>query len=220
LFIVLEGIEGSGKTTAARRLAADLETAGHDVVATREPGGSAIGERIRSLLLDDRIAIRAETEALLFAAARAQHVRDVILPTLERGGIVVCDRFVDSSLAYQWGGRGLSRSAVHAAQALATHGLAPDLKILLDIPVDVGLARRAGDAGQMNRIDEESRAFHERVRSAYHALVAEDPAHWRVIDAALPPESVHEAVWAAVAPAIARRFRSIDSGDAALPGAR
>lgn len=220
IFIVIEGIEGSGKTTAVRRLAEALEAAHYDVVATREPGGTAIGERIRAFLLDDRVAFCAETEALLFAAARAQHVREVILPALERGAIVVCDRFVDSSLAYQWGGRGLPKEAVLAAQALATRGVVPDLKILLDLPVDAGLARRASDEGPMNRIDEESQAFHERVRSAYHALVAEDPGRWRVVDAGQSPESVHEALWAAVEPVVIRLTKGIDSEDVALSAVR
>lgn len=220
VFIVLEGIEGSGKTTAARRLAARLAAEGYDVVATREPGGSAIGERIRSLLLDEPVALCAETEALLFAAARAQHVREVIRPALERGAVVVCDRFVDSSLAYQWGGRGLPRDDVLAAQVLATQGLEPDITILLDLPVDVGLARRAGDVGQTNRIDDESRAFHERVRSAYHALVAEDPGRWRVIDADQAPELVQAELSRAIEPVLARQPTSIDSQDDELSGVR
>lgn len=199
-FIVLEGPEGSGKSTQARRLADTLESQGYRVVRTREPGGTAISERIRAIILDpDNYAILPETEALLYAASRAQLVGQVIRPALEDGAVVVCDRFVDSSLAYQVGGRGLGVADVEAIQWLATGGLRPDLRILLDLPVDVGLARRFADAAQVNRLDAADRAFHERVRSCYLDLVARDPADWVVIDATAPVDEIASQIAVVVA---------------------
>lgn len=198
-FVALEGIEGSGKSTLARRLAEAFRLQGRAVTATREPGGGALGERIRGLLLESATAtMAAETEALLFAASRAQLVADVIRPALARGDVVIVDRFADSSLAYQWGGRGLPLDAVRAVQALATGGLEPDLKLLLDLPVALGLQRRFSDATQPNRMDRESVAFHERVREAYHSLAAADPGRWRVIDASRGESDVWAESWSAV----------------------
>jgi dTMP kinase len=199
VFVAIEGPDGSGKTTVANRLAAALRAAGADVVFTREPGGTALGERIRDLLLNsDGDAMAAETEALLFAAARAQHVREVIRPALARGAVVVSDRFIDSSLAYQAGGRGLPLEAVLAAQTLATGGLEPDLKILLDVPAEVALRRRLADASQANRLDREGIEFYQRVHRAYHSLVVADSDRWRVVDATRAPEQVWQDVWQAV----------------------
>lgn len=199
LFITLEGIDGSGKSTMARRLVCALREAGHDAILTREPGGTVIGEQIRSVLLDhDSATMLPQTETLLFAAARAQHVGEVIRPALERNAIVVSDRFTDSSLAYQSGGRGLDIHAVVAAQEMATAGLAPDLKLLLDLPVDVAIRRRLAESDQTNRLDKETLQFHTRVRDAYHSLIAADPAPWRVIDAEGPEVHVWCEVWKAV----------------------
>jgi dTMP kinase len=198
-FVTLEGIEGSGKSTVAQRLASAFR--GHDrtVTVTREPGGTAIGEQIRGLLLgsESRDMIAA-TEALLFAASRAQLVAEVIRPALARNDVVIVDRFVDSSLAYQWGGRGLSIEAVKAAQVLAIGDLEPDLTLLLDLPVSLGLRRRFASEGQPNRLDGEAVAFHERVREAYHSLAASCPDRWRVVDASLSEEEVWSGVWSAV----------------------
>nr|MBA2247684.1 dTMP kinase [Chloroflexia bacterium] len=145
-FIVLEGPEGGGKTVQARRLATTLERAGHRVVLTREPGGTAVGEAVRGILLGHHdYAILPETEALLMSAARAQHVREVIVPAQERGAVVVCDRYVDSTYAYQGGGRHLERNALATVQGFATGGIEPDLKLLLDLPVEIGLRRRHAD---------------------------------------------------------------------------
>ena len=194
-FITVEGLDGSGKTTVAERLADELERRGHEVVLTREPGGTPIGERIRTVLLESSSdAMRAETEALLFAAARAQHVAEVIQPALERGAVVVCDRFVDSSVAYQWGGRGLDLDTLRDVQRLATAGLQPDLTVLLEVPVEAAMRRRLADPGQLNRLDREVTEFHGRVRDAYHSLAAADPLRWRVIDA----DRDLEDVWADV----------------------
>jgi dTMP kinase len=194
-FIALEGIDGSGKTTIAARLATTFRSAGREVILTREPGGTPIGEQIRDLVLGpDSHDVMPETEVLLFAADRAQHVAEVIRPGLKRGAVVISDRFVDSSLAYQWGGRGLSKELVFAAQRLATGGLEPHVKLLFDLPVEDALARRLAEDGTTNRLDMEELLFHERVRAAYLSLAEHGPEHWRRIDASRPVDSV----WAEV----------------------
>ncbi|MFM9108296.1 MAG: dTMP kinase [Chloroflexota bacterium] len=200
LLIALEGPEGAGKSTQARLLAGRLRERFAEVIVTREPGGTAAGERIRSILLDQmECAILPETEALLLAAARAQHVGEVIRPALERGAAVVCDRFVDSSLAYQAGGRGLPLAEVRAVNRIAIREVDPDLRVLLDLPAEVGLRRRLGGAGEVNRIDLEGIDFHRRVRACYHELVAADPGAWVVIDASRPRADVASELWRAVA---------------------
>jgi dTMP kinase len=197
--IVFEGPEGAGKSTQARLLAAELRRSGYGVVLTREPGGTALGERIRSLLLrDEGYAMLAETEALLHAAARSQHVGEVIDPALAAGRIVVCDRFVDSSFAYQGGGLGVPREELRAVQKLATRGVMPDLRLLLDLPAVDGLARRLADRDGVNRIDEAGLPFHELVRSAYLDLARDDPGGWVRLDATGSVETVAGDVAAAV----------------------
>lgn len=198
-FVAFEGTEGSGKTTQAERLAAVLRDSGYDVVGTREPGGTAVGERIRQILLDsEEPAILPATEALLYAAARAQHVGDVIAPALARGAVVVCDRFVDSSLAYQAGGSELPLDAVKAIQPLAVAGVEPNVRLLFDLPVELGLARRLA-AGEINRLDAADVEFHRRVQAMYHRLVAECPGDWVTIDATAPVDEVARAVTTVVA---------------------
>ena len=183
LFIVFEGPEGSGKSTQAARLADWFEEQGAATVRTREPGGTLLGEAVRHLVLDRQdYAMLAQTEALLHTAARAEHVGMVILPALRTGKVVICDRFVDSTLAYQGGGRGLDLDHLRAAQNLAVGGLAPDLRILLDLPVADGLRRRA-DGGGWNRMDAAGAAFHDRVRQTYLDLAASEPEGWRVVNA-------------------------------------
>ena len=198
-FIVFEGPEGAGKSVQANRLAALLRAEGRTVVQTREPGGTAIGDEIRSVLLKPRDGeVMPETEVLLLAAGRAQHVRERILPALARGEDVICDRYVDSTLAYQGGGRGLPRETLLPIQTYATGGLTPDLRILLDLPVEEGLRRRFADPESVNRIDQDDLAFHRRVRAAYLDLVAADPAGWAVIDASRSIEAVGADVVASV----------------------
>jgi dTMP kinase len=199
-FITIEGPEGAGKSTQARRLASALEVAGHSVVLTREPGGTEIGEAIRTILLEQRNhAMLAETEALLHTAARSQHVGEKIRPALANGQIVVCDRFVDSTLAYQGGGRGIAIERLGAIQEIATGGLKPDLKILLDLPVEVGLARRFGASGEINRMDTAGEDFHRRVRATFLQLANEQPDDWIVIDASRNEAEVTEGLLRAVA---------------------
>lgn len=198
-FVTLEGGEGSGKSVQTLRLAGRLEARGLDVVATREPGGTPVGESVRGIVLHPPGGARVDplAELLLFEAARAQLVATVIRPALERGAVVLCDRFADSSLAYQGYGRGIDLDLVERLNAIATGNLRPDLTLLLDVPVDVGLARRRQEGG-LNSLDGEDVAFHERVRQGYLALARREPARWRVIDATRSVDEVAEAVWSAV----------------------
>jgi dTMP kinase len=181
-FIVIEGGDGAGKSRLQHALHERLVDGGHDVVLTREPGGTPLGERIRDLLLARHSAGDPLAELLLFEAARAQLVAEVIRPALERGRVVVCDRFAASSTAYQGFGRGLGREIVERANAIATGGLAPHMTLLLDVPVEQGLRRRAGDGGA-NHFDNETVAFHERVRAGFLELARDGGAAWCVIDA-------------------------------------
>jgi dTMP kinase len=195
LFLALEGLDGSGKTTVGGRIAALFRTRGREVVETREPGGTAIGESIRDVLLGfSADAMLPQTEALLFAASRAQHVGELILPALQRGAVVISDRFTDSSLAYQWGGRGLPLRQVRGIQDMATGGLEPDVTLLFELPAELAMARRRESADESNRLDREQLEFYRRVAAAYRELVAENPARWRVVDASRPPDEVWRAV--------------------------
>lgn len=189
-FITFEGTEGSGKTTQIRLLASALEHDGHHVVSTREPGGTELGESLRRLLLDGDVPIRAETEAYLMTAARAEHVRSVIRPALADGCIVLCDRFVDSTLAYQGGGRGLDVDQLRSLQTMAVDGVWPDLTVLVDVPIEVGLERRRGEE-YSNRIDRETAAFHKRVAAWYRSEALTETARWVIVDGAAAPEIVH-----------------------------
>lgn len=194
-FISFEGIEGSGKTTQISLALAWLRKLAGDVLHTREPGGTAIGDRIRSILLDsghDEMA--AETEILLFSAARAQIVRQIIRPHLEKGGIVVCDRFYDSTFAYQGYGRGLSLPDLRHITAFATGGLSPDITLYLDLEVEAGLRRKAQTPAEWNRLEAQPLDFHRRVREGYLTLAAAEPGRWWVIDAERPPEIVQDEI--------------------------
>ena len=190
-FITLEGIEGCGKSTQARRLAQALREAGRDVVLTREPGGTPLADALRAIFLDHAHADMApETELLLVTAGRADHVRRVIEPALQRGDVVICDRFVDSTRAYQGGGRGLPRETIDAADGVARGTLMPDVTLLLDLPAEDGLARARARHGAAltaddaeTRFDAESLAFHRRIRSAFLRLAGEERGRAWVIDA-------------------------------------
>jgi dTMP kinase len=203
-FITLEGPEGSGKTTAARHLASWLRDRGVATVLTQEPGGTPLGEEVRRIVLhmrgmSDDLDPRAD--ALLYAAGRAQHVARVIRPALERGEWVVCARFIDSSLAYQGAGYGNDPGELRRLQDFATGGLRPDLTILLDVPVDIGL-ERTRRRNEWNRFeDTEEAAFFERVRSAYLRMAAEEPDRFRIVDGAGSVDASDEAIRGVVAEA-------------------
>jgi dTMP kinase len=195
MFVTFEGPEGSGKSTQIALLVAFLCQEGLQVVSTREPGGTAIGDQIRDCLHDvDNQDMSAEAEILLYSASRAQLVRQVIMPAIGAGQLVLCDRFYDSTLAYQGYGRGLDLGVLQQITRFATGGLRPDLTILLDLDVRAGLARRTKGGEEMNRLDQESLTFHQRVRRGYHRLVAQEPERWVVVDAAQPADAVRRAL--------------------------
>jgi dTMP kinase len=188
MFVTFEGPEGAGKSTQVQLVAEHLRQLGYDVLATREPGGTQLGERIRNVLLaSNDYAIVPRAEALLMTAARAQHVADVIHPALQNGQIVLCDRFIDSTLAYQGAGRGLPIDELELLQAFAVDALRPDLTVLLDLPVSIGLTRRRQSGAPMNRLDRDDAEFHERVRTWYVQAARQDPDRWLVLDAQQSP---------------------------------
>lgn len=190
LFITFEGPEGGGKTTQAAQLAEHLRAQGFDVLLSREPGGTNIGEQIRRVLMTlENEDMQPQTEFLLFSASRAQLVRDVIRPHLEAGGVVISDRFYDSSLAYQGYGHCLDLDALHATTVFATSGLEPDVTFLLDLSVEEGLRRREED-GNWNRLDAYDLEFHHRVRNGYLEMARTNPKRWVTIDADQPFEIV------------------------------
>lgn len=199
-FVSFEGGEGAGKSTQIRILAEKLRSRGIEILLTREPGGTALGEDLRKIIkfADYGKTMTLESEALLFAAARAQLVREVIVPALERGVWVLSDRFTDSSVAYQGAGRRLGMKEIAALNRFATGGLEPDLTFWLDLPVEAGFARtRSRDAEntkKTDRMESQAREFYEAVRSAYACLAEENPGRIVRIDAALPPETVAETI--------------------------
>lgn len=191
--MTLEGGESAGKSTQATALAARAGELGIETVTTREPGGTALGERLREALLgssDGTVDERAEL--LIFGASRAQLVAEVIRPALDRGALVICDRFADSTVAYQQYGRGLAAEAVTAAIEIATDGLRPDVTLLFDLELAAARARAEGADDYLER---EDGGFHERVRAGFQRLAASEPERWLVVDAALPVEQVTEVAW-------------------------
>ncbi|ORL66320.1 dTMP kinase [Pseudomonas putida] len=206
LFITLEGPEGAGKSTNREYLAERLREQGLDVVLTREPGGTPLAERIRELLLaPSDEAIAADTELLLVFAARAQHLAEVIRPALARGAVVLCDRFTDATYAYQGGGRGLSQERIATLETFVQGALRPDLTLVFDLPVEVGLARAAA-RGRLDRFEQEGQAFFEAVRQAYLQRAGREPQRYRLLDAAQPLEAVQRAI-DALLPGILERCR-------------
>lgn len=199
MFITLEGPEGSGKTSQMKPLAAYLRQLGKVVYTTREPGGSPIGDEIRNILLNMKNQeMHLRTEILLFQASRAQHVEQVIRPRLQRGEIVLCDRYADSTLAYQgYGYQDFEIDELAQIVKFATGGLKPDLTLLFDLDVEVGLRRRAR-GGDLNRLDAYQVAFYERVRDGYHRLAAAEPGRWVVIDASASFEDVQQSAREAI----------------------
>ena len=193
-FITFEGPEGAGKTTQIGLLATALQNAGQTITRTREPGGDSVGEKVRELLLHGDVG--AEAELLLFAAARAQNVQTVVLPALLRGEWVLCDRFTDSTIAYQGAGRGLPLEFIRRVNAFATSGLVPDLTLLLDLPPQTGLARQK--SVDQNRLDREALVFHERVRAAFLETQAAEPSRIVLINAADTVTDAAAAIWRVV----------------------
>jgi dTMP kinase len=195
LFIVFEGPDGSGKTMQMARLARHLRDLGENVVETREPGGTPLGNEIRSLLLNHHgVAISGFAELFLLAAARTQNVTDVIDPAIAAGSIVLCDRFVDSTYAYQGGGRGIPMPILETVQDIATGGRMPDISVLLDVPVEIGLQRRFAGTDEVNRLDLADLDFHQRVRQAYLDRAGQSDSSWIVVDAVPSVESVAQDV--------------------------
>jgi dTMP kinase len=206
LFVALEGGEGAGKSTQLRHLAEALEAQGYRVRQGREPGGTPLGEAVRSILLDrEELTIAAPAELLLMLTARSAFVQEVVAPALQEGAIVLADRFEGSTFAYQGYGRGLDLATVRGLNAFATGGVHPDVTIILDLPVEEGEARqrRAGKSG--DRIESGGRAFHERVRAGYHALAAGD-ASVHLIEATDSVEAVHRSILAVLQPELECRI--------------
>lgn len=189
-FISFEGIDGAGKSTQHAWLAEYLRGQGHVVVATREPGGTPLGEKLRTLLLAEPMHL--ETEALLMFAARREHIAQVIEPALKRGEWVVCDRFVDASFAYQGGGRGLSWKKLEELAAWVLGDLEPDITLIFDAPVAIAQQRLHAATSQPDRFEQEHAAFFERVRAAYLRIAAENPARVRLIDATQTPGEINK----------------------------
>jgi len=195
LFITLEGIEGAGKSTVARWIRDWLAARGLRATLTREPGGTALAERVRQIALErGQERLTAVTETLLMFAARGIHLENLIRPALERGEWVVCDRFTDATRAYQGGGRGVDPQLIESLASQVQGGLEPDCTLLLDLPVPVGLERARSRAGAVDRFEAEAQAFFERVRAAYLALARREPRRLHVIDAAAPLEAVETQV--------------------------
>ncbi len=195
MFITLEGPDGSGKTSQLPALEKFLQGAGYDVIVTREPGGTPVGDQIREILMNlQNGSIIPRTEILLFLAARAQHVDELIRPALAAGKIVLCDRYGDSTLAYQGFGHKTDLNTLKMLIDFSTGGLKPDLTLLLDVPVEMGIARKLNNSTEWNRLDAYEQAFHERVRQGYFTLVEEESWRWVIIDATEDMESVQKAL--------------------------
>ncbi len=199
LFLTFEGGEGSGKTTQIQKLVDALHKQKREILQTREPGGTQVGQLIRNILLNgDHTHLNSMAELLLYAADRAQHIAEIIRPTLEAGKIVLCDRFTDATLAYQGYGRGLDLKVIAGLNQLATAGLKPDLTFLLDIPVQIGLTRSKARLKKENstedRFEKETLAFHERVRKGYLDLAKKEPDRFRILDATQDAETIHQQI--------------------------
>lgn len=199
IFITIEGPDGSGKTTALQQVVPRLQKEmNRKVVATREPGGSPIAEKIRSLILDpSHTDMDSRTEALLYAASRRQHLVEKVLPVLESGDVIFCDRFVDSSIAYQGYARGIGEAGIREINQFATEGIEPDLTLYIDVPAEVGIQRIHAnlDEREYNRLDQEKLAFHEKVRAGYQHLAQANPERIVVVDGTMSREAVAEACY-------------------------
>lgn len=203
LFITLEGGDGAGKTTQSELLAGWLEERGREVVRTREPGGTTLGVELRRLLLHGG-AVNPRAEALLYAADRAQHIATIVRPALERDAVVVQDRYIDSSLAYQGAGRVLELEDVRRISKWATEGLLPQLTVLLDITPEDAAARRVARGGSADRLESEESEFHQKVRDGFRALAKEDPHRYLVVDATRPADELHAQIIGRVSTLLSR----------------
>ena len=200
MFITFEGGEGAGKSTAIKRIVEKLTSEGYEIVLTREPGGTPIAEEIRNVILDKKnTAMDPRTEALLYAASRRQHLIEKVIPALKEGKLVLCDRFLDSSLAYQGGARGIGIDTVYNMNLFATEGMLPDLTILFDIKPEEGLARIAANSQrEVNRLDVEKLTFHNKVRDSFHELAKKFPERFVIVDASKTPNEVFEDAYKAI----------------------
>lgn len=200
MFITFEGGEGAGKSTAIKRIVERLTTNGYEIVLTREPGGTPIAEEIRNVILDRKNTnMDPRTEALLYAASRRQHLVEKVIPALKEGKLVLCDRFLDSSLAYQGGARGLGIDNVYNMNLFATEGMLPDLTILFDIEPELGLQRIAANSQrEVNRLDVEKMTFHNKVREGFHELAKKFPERIVIVDASKTADEVFEDAYAAI----------------------
>lgn len=195
MFITLEGPDGSGKSMQVPALSEYIRSLGFEILTTREPGGTYIGDQIREVIMRmDNKSMHPRTEILLFCAARAQIVAQVIRPALEKGVVVISDRYADSTLAYQGYGHGVDLAILRQILSFATGGLIPDLTLLFDVDVETGLSRRQSGGGEWNRLDDYELAFHRRVRNGYLELAAAEPARWVRIDASQSPDLVQQAL--------------------------
>lgn len=200
VFVTLEGGDGTGKSTQARLLAQRLEACGYTVCSVHEPGGTQLGERVRAILLDTGLSgMGARSELLLFEAARAQLVDEVIVPHLRAGHVVISDRFFDSTVAYQGYGRGIALETVGQLNAVATAGIVPDRTVLLQLDASCGVQRACGTGGGGDRMERAGEEFHERVAAGFERIAADEPERVRVVDARGSVEDVRRAVWRAVA---------------------
>ncbi|MGI9166417.1 MAG: dTMP kinase [Pyrinomonadaceae bacterium] len=218
-FITFEGIDGSGKSTQLRLLANFLRLKGYEVLATREPGGTPVGIRLRAALLDEQEEVDPLTELLVFAADRAQHVRRVLRPALESGHIVLSDRYADATIAYQGAGRGFAPQLISEIVELATEGLIPDRTLLFDLSVaeSIGRMKRRAEgrrkADKGDRLDAENEEFYTRVRNAYLRIASEEPERFRIIETGASIEETHVRVKEAVAPWLEARSTLVDSAN-------
>jgi dTMP kinase len=211
MFITFEGLDGSGKTTQVKEVAAYLRSEGFDVLLTREPGGTATGDTIRTILQDRaNTALTSQAELLLFCASRAQLVAEIIRPHLAKGGIILCDRFADSTIAYQGYGRGINLAFLHQVIQFATDGLVPDLTVYLDLSPEQSQARRLQASlfgEEFSRIDQEKLTFHQRVQQGYRDLMAAEPQRWTTVNAAQLMENVQLEIRAVINAHLAERAR-------------
>ncbi len=201
IFITFEGIEGSGKSTQVRKLVAALQQQGLPYLTTREPGGTVISEAIRSILLNpDYAEMKPETELLLYCASRVQHTGELIIPALQEGKIVICDRYFDSTYAYQGAARALDENLIDTLTMFATYGRIPDITFLIDLPVEIGLSRI--QERTLDRLEKEDRAFHERVRKQFLSIANKCPSRYYVLNGSDEPDCIHEKIMSILKPLI------------------